>query len=645
MSILYIASEKENISIDCHRVGTDGKSLNELLKELESYKTTTPSEIEVVITTLELELLGMGYGYFGGIELIKHIRLTPELDNINKAHIIALHHQNIDNYIKADLENIFLYSPALTLVKIPDALPHLYSLLSLDKPLHTFLFESERDEITNTHHFRNKLAIEQMLHQMNNPIPRLLEKPLWYKKLYYRNYGSKTFSDNQAVSYENEINVLLLDDLGKEWSEALLKVLPNAKINVFNNVKDSSEQLIGLDKKYEETRNQVKSCVKQLQANYSLKRELDEKHKLLKEAISNSEFQIKGAGNKLEKLRVGLTESRTKLHELTKSENAENLLSKLIDFKETETIESVDKKNINLISDLVNEFFKKITLTKETNSQQEKYIEKLSIDKRNIIDIAQKLTETDNHVKVALTNLDKLIKLVFEKAYDFVLLDMNFDTEKGVSSIKAGIKLLDIFDQLSFDIPIIIFTASTTQAATLSKYPTYIKGMTPLVSFVETIEEVVANSQIFSLLNLAKQLRQFELYFLRSYDYVDRRLYDTEVLSVDGVHKIKNHLKSIISSLENLLKESQSDENKIFSDIIVELGKIQELRIKSLDKDKTGESIWFNQNLSKNLIDNKEVELRKARNQASHGDTKATLHNINSIDAYMKKTFKRLLLG
>ena len=142
MKLLLIAPDSFEFAYTVDKISPTSKSNNEVLNVLIEIE-----EIEALIIPAEQTISDCNNGNFSGIELIKHIRLTPELKNINKLPIVLLHWHSIDYYITKDQENIFLYSPGIYRYRLPHCKIDFDILkqLALDESLKPYLFGSEND--------------------------------------------------------------------------------------------------------------------------------------------------------------------------------------------------------------------------------------------------------------------------------------------------------------------------------------------------------------------------------------------------------------------------------------------------------------------------------------------------------------------
>ena len=226
---LLIAPASYDFKLDnsntIERVPSDNKSITDILLTLKD------SLAEILIVPVEQTIKDSEEVNFSGLELIKHIRLTPELGDTGKLPIICLHWHSVDYYVNIDKENIFLYSPSIYRYQYPFENIDIGDLKHLEESLNPFLFGSEKDEYISDHVFRNEIAIKQFEQQVDNPELNVLREPLWYKKTYYKNYefdSAKSKSKIDAISLP--LRILFADDMADKWTKPIKKVTQNSQV-------------------------------------------------------------------------------------------------------------------------------------------------------------------------------------------------------------------------------------------------------------------------------------------------------------------------------------------------------------------------------------------------------------------------------
>lgn len=176
---------------------------------------------------------------WGGIELIKHIRLTPELGDINLKPIVLLHWLPVHDFIVRNKENLFLYSPGIYMYRLPVQQIDFLNMkpLNRDECLNQYLFNNGK-ETESDHTFRNKTGIQQFLDQVNQ-VSEMdgLKKDLTEKKIFYKNYGRNFNSKQQKylVTEGYDFKIAIIDDMAEKWKSAIRKIVKNGEIVTFDN--------------------------------------------------------------------------------------------------------------------------------------------------------------------------------------------------------------------------------------------------------------------------------------------------------------------------------------------------------------------------------------------------------------------------
>jgi CheY-like chemotaxis protein len=197
-------------------------------------------QADILIIPAEQSIKGVDATCFSGLELIKHIRLTPELAHVNKKPIICLHWHTLDYYIKKDKENIFLYSNAIYTYRLPNFKLELEKYKELDSDLKPYLFGSDKDEKISEHILLNKYAIEQFEKIESS----LIEKPLWYKKFYFKKIATSNISQSKIVLNTTiKSKILLLDDLATDWETAIKSIFTKLEIEKHINLSSCENKI------------------------------------------------------------------------------------------------------------------------------------------------------------------------------------------------------------------------------------------------------------------------------------------------------------------------------------------------------------------------------------------------------------------
>lgn len=258
--VLQISSNNLNLllnDVEITKIVINNKSFQDILNEIERIGK---ENFDFYIIPAEETISNESWG---GVELVKHIRLTPDLKDFSLKPIVLLHWLSIDSFIKKDEENIFLYSPGIYTTRLPELKIDFGMLKSLDKgvDLKPYLFGSEKDEKINDHLYRNEQAIAQFESQLDDLSKYdIVAKSIWQKKILYRNLNKKNVKELvivENVNFEN-FRILIADDFANQWMEAIEKVVSNATLIPSKNLYELEEKL---NEKSRITKSKVKKII------------------------------------------------------------------------------------------------------------------------------------------------------------------------------------------------------------------------------------------------------------------------------------------------------------------------------------------------------------------------------------------------
>lgn len=629
---------------DSVHINTQGQNMGELLNTIEN------SAADFMLIPAEQEIEGVA---FGGIELVKHIRLTIDLGEMAKKPIVLLHWLPLDYYIKKDKENLFLYSPGIYAIRLPIKYKVLPSMIDVNENFTPYLFNSEKDQVISSHVFRNQIAIEQFKHQVNNPGEGLETKDLWFKKLFYKNHSNiKHDALKKIDKVTEEVKILFADDMASEWQVALKTIMPNAILSAFDNKAEIIKQL--------ETINQNKQeIIQTFNAKTRELRKLQQDDFNFREDKTTTKNELKTKENLLtnNEKKFGIIQAednslKTEFSKLIKLLSSDGgLLEVLISNNDTDDINEKSKKDAHELSEII----RKILINRTELKTNKSAVEKI---KAEIEKLKSHITTADDNIKKIITDkkskqveLDQSIDALFKPTFDLVLLDMHFT--KATENIKIedtdGYEILQKINELNIHLPVVIFSASTKDFhAVMKKFPfvinRFIKGISPAVEFIKIAETACQNREINNLTELITQLSNFNTYYGRKYYAIDNA--DFAIYTIDNAGKVD--IKSKLNSILGKFKHYQQDSNiQQLIEVIQLIGNIQESRL-SLPQQNRENSFWYIDNIQKNKIGDDELFLKKNRNTSSHsGQTEEWKDKINL--KYIRKlliiTYKRLLLG
>jgi len=602
---------------------TESCTISEILEHIEV------EQPQVLFIYSELLLQGeSSRSEYHGIELIKHIRLTPLKDNLLNLPIVLFHWLPVENYIEFSLENLILFSPGIKRIRLPFRNIDFDNPTALTENISPFLFHSESDERMSEHQFRNEIAISQFEAESVSGTTNLKDKPIWYKKLYYQQGYSSASIDKTATKGQSNARLLLIDDLGDKWKPTLQKVLPKARIEVCKSILDAETKFNSIQMQIKEKRKEFLEKVSKQSEFIS---EINNKQGELESVL----YKINAEENKLSLIQNNITKANTdievnnaKLHELLQELTKSGGIIEALIFFKTEDINSDTKKGISSLSQHITN----ISNAKESlkNSEQS-----LILISKTIENLSQKKSEITNHIQ-SLNSLYKSVSNIayqlFESLYnnevDLILLDMHLTKDSEGKEYKKmdGYKVLKKLKSLDLKIPVMIFSATKKNLTALvdefiflQKSP-FLKGMTPISHFVSKICELDTKSAGNRLISILDEVMIFQSYKFREYqDYVSPQ-YDTKEIFYSKRAEIISYFNTIKTNIENYVN---SREKSQLQQVILTLGRIQRdyrFKVKSTAFDK-GESLFYSTNVSKNMIESRVVELHNLRNSTEHYNT------------------------
>lgn len=641
---------KLNESNTLDRLPTDSSSVSDILVKLKEIAT------DVLIIPIEQTIIDSVDVNFSGLELIKHIRLTPELGEVSKLPLICLHWHSVDYYVNIDRENIFLYSPGIYRYQYPFENIDIGELKHLEESLNPFLFGSEKDEYISDHVFRNEIAIKQFEQQVNNPDVELIEKEIWFKKIFYKNFGNREWKKQETVKpILAPIKVLFADDMAVKWEPALKKMMPSAVIKtvanssevntILSKIKSNNDLAIdsfNIDiREYQDALSQYKNIVIELS-------ELKEKKVKLNTNSKSVQEKIKSIDN--EKIKKE-SEFKNLINRLT---NNGGLIDALIGEVNSFGLTDQNKKDANELSETIRLAISQRNDMLSLQSQWEKLcteIIKTEDDLKNLDSAKGSL-----HIKrrTVFSKIEATLNKLFTSEFDLILVDLYFSETKNSKEIKntAGFDILRQLSNYKVHIPIVIFSASLQpiehELSSLNlKYFRFIKGVTPVQDLNEFIITCYNNIEVIEQIEIIEQIRNFSNYFTRKYFENDSAEYEDLFMVAQKEQDTKQKLQSISNKLQEYIsKKSTSEKNQLLIEISQNLGTIQENRLIEPNRN-NGTSFYHVSNLIKNKIGDDEVFLRQVRNKASHSQTDEWKNKVNFklIKDLITTTYKKLILG
>lgn len=632
---------------------TKNVTIHDILNHIE---TENP---DLVIIYAELIITGSKRSEYKGIELIKHIRLTPLNNDNQNIPIVFLHWLPIDAYIGEEIENLFLYSPCILRVRLPINNTIFEIPQKLTENIKQFIFNSEKDEKISEHQFRNEIAISQFEDDSIGNT-KIKEKPLWFKKLYYQQGYSDSNVSIPVKPILLKYKILLIDDMGEKWKHAILKVIPNAEITLCKSISDS-KSIIARLKDLIITRRA--NFTDKLQKISFLAAEIErEKEELIiiSNKLNNSISLISTSQNSITNEQKNISNKTYQLLELLKDLNENNgLFEALISFK-TDSLNAKSKQEVTNLSayitsiinskEKIEEFENKIKQNKTQNESDTKRKE----------EIEQELSQNKTTYKNISNEIDTLFELLIENQFDLTFLDMHLCKEsEGQEPTKMdGFQILTEMSQANLKLPVVIFSATKRDVSNLKKTfrfikeEQFIKGITPVSILTSFINNLQFESDIKRLINIIDEVIAFPIFKYREYEVYDNKLYITGTITQQNRTEIVSKLNTIKIDLDTYLTNKNISHLK---SIVLTLGNIlreYRLRVNKSVVDRQN-SLFHHRNTEKNGISPQCTDLIFWRNKNEHVPTdnnEKTLYeewcnklDLKEVEKHLKTVYRGLI--
>lgn len=203
--------------------------------------------------------------YYGGLELVKHIRITPSLEPLSLLPIVIGTVDAPAWLIRQGADNVIVFSPGCEVVKWPAPLERLRTALRRHRPftdeptmrraLRPFVIFTDADERARHHAYLNRAGVGKFLREFAGSVighdhprlreyDRMLQTEIWLKKMHFLR------SDLQARAPVNEQEceelrrachphrfILVDDDYNLGWSLGL-------RAGLFGDPSDADDRLL-----------------------------------------------------------------------------------------------------------------------------------------------------------------------------------------------------------------------------------------------------------------------------------------------------------------------------------------------------------------------------------------------------------------
>jgi CheY-like chemotaxis protein len=466
--MLLIIDNNENIKkhFACENdfLNTSTHSLAETLEKIKKHNRVTK-----IYFPLELKFKDKKRQHFGGLELLKHIRLTTDLVKLQYAPILLGYTYPLETILR-NPESTILCSPATHLFHLKNIQQinsstffHSEEQLTKDK-LKPYILYTGTYEAKSEHDKRNEQGALKLERELNGTLKSDIGLDLWQKKLLFLQTETKT--SEQPVS-DSEFNaaikgkrILYLDDEADKWEKPLRKLFEGADMNVIQNFNDIQDFINSILQKKQLTINEFKKrdneVTELMPTIESMQVNLKNKQREAKKLQVDLSSKIKEVDSVREKANTIIQETRQILAE--HNESIANFL--LYDHDKIDTSENtVILQNFILVSN-------KLKLVKDNREQLQKTnSERLNLEKK-----VKEIQEAISNIQAELSNKKNIdlnfsakyvsdLKKILE--YDLVILDLRLNPYTDSNNPKpSGIDVLNSIKQFNPNIPVLLFTSS-----------------------------------------------------------------------------------------------------------------------------------------------------------------------------------------
>ena len=593
-------------------------SLHELLEKISQY-----DNLSKIYLSLELKLKGKKRQHFEGLDLFKHIRLTPQLgESIQFAPILLGYTYPLEQILR-NPESTILAAPSTYLFHLKNihqinSSPFFISDENLTKgKLRPYILYTDVDEVKSEHDRRNEQGPLKLERELKGESNNDIGLDLWQKKMLFFEGDNQARSNTSTISISDfsqaikSKRILYMDDEAEKWKKPLFKLLSGASLKIYDNYTDildlCNSNLADKD-----------AILKEFRFNSQLLEESMEKKDLLLQQIKRKKQDRKGVEEEirvcktsLDKFSVQVTEATGKTKTLLQDyyeKLAESLIS---DHDQVENIDNEFIDNFSILSRQLN-VLKNERITKHKVQCKlfdlNKKLEEIEVDISKLSkDYAELNTEFADHS----TYFNRLCNIV---QCDLVILDLKLNPVTDYQSkTPSGIEILRILKNFNPHLPVVLFTSS--------KNPSYIEMANELniegywiknVSHADDLKNVLSSALIID--NLVTDTYWYsELIknkpFLSKYFVSD---YGKSIAKKELQHFERKVLEECLDYFIQYLKSS----NKSFTEFWANTGKLSEIRFDS-SKDKVGKPECNRPKLIEALaLNSMEYLFNKMRNKA-----------------------------
>jgi len=604
--------------------------------------------------------------YCGGLELFKHIRLTPSLGRVSLLPVILAVLDSPERYIRLRADNVIIFSPGCAICHLPFSLHQLREALndlhSFDSPeemqtsLRDFVILTAEDKIASQHAYRNRVGLPKFLiefcddlipdnHTIIGNYERMVLTSLWLKKMTFLQEGQPTRSSVVEITPQELVRrcqgkrfIYIDDEHQLGWSWGLYTGL-------FGNAPESSifgrqDEMIDTDgllciSSFQKAKEFFEKRRRQIEEGLTAWADAEEKYRLKVQEYNEAYSRLQQARDRINESKRRKEEIKGILENCKKQleEKEKNFREILKDFSEYfagiwagELNPDAQNKELQQRIDALHrakeEFI--LALRSQQNAQKEwqdaesrfQQAEKELEEANKAFREAQsEYKEAENNLKRAQISLQNTF-LTYSLIFLDLRLEQPLDERREIGEI-SGIRLLKQIKEFDPSIPVIVFTASEKalsyeKAKALGADGYWIKGISSGSDLRKEIVECIERERLRQFWLQIRQLEVKKEVFCLQFE--NGQLSLRQVDDSERQQVLKWLKESFLLLYQKEIKgiEGVLEEYSVYDRVVLNMGLIQEVRYKGV-RDESWE------HLSKSWkIPPDDQKLRKLRNDVAH---------------------------
>lgn len=647
----------------------------DILEIIDRLKEVQKEDIEGIYISAELTFAECPRrGNYGGVELLKHIRLTSELRQIRLLPIILAIWRKLEEYLRQRAENIVLCSPGVITIRLPldgnklstrlQEISRFRSFQSMYDAVRDYFPITNQDRAASVHDYRNRVGAAKFAKELFgadtdnetivNDFENFRKATLWSKKMEFHQeaVGEAIIQPmpSEALRKVREeckgARILLVDDEHRRgWSYALCKALVE---------EIPAEAFESGDHHIRVARGRFQ-CIDTFAVALEYFRE--QRAKLEDALLKWSKAQNRLLHYQEEERQVGLElPARLKLVEEQKDakQKAVDIIKQKVEEAEKEvqnaenhlqqkeasflfTYQDVIKliKSPSAVTDL-SELLKAQDNLNRLMTEWNTASDSLESIRRELQNLENALSKLRGNQKLLAENLEKaesdhnksLEDLIACFEHDLVFLDLRLrpfeDTNRNISET-SGIKLLQEIKSYDPSIPVVVLTASQKALSLLETLAYgvegyWIKDTSRTFELVATVTKLMNNigfrRRVWRKIQQVESKSAFRRYRVQR----DAILEDQLVKEAEELQRVKTILRECFAFM--IGKESGVAQSitglEPYEEIALRLGQIQEFRLYFPDDIKREEKGIWPTLRKKNYVSEEDDKIREYRNNAAH---------------------------